>query len=187
MTEAFILWRRLDAPGHDACRLDEGDDGWTLRGTAVYRHDGVSACLDYGLVCDGAWHSRQGRVRGWIGDRLLDITVKRTASGLWTLDGAAVTTPDLEACVDLDLGFTPATNTAQLRRLALGEGQGADAPVAWLDVTTHQLQLLQQRYERRPGGRYWYEAPAFGYADMLEVDAATGFVRRYPGLWEAER
>ena len=44
----------------------------------------------------------------------------RSAAGVWTLDGAAVS--GLEACVDLDLGFTPATNLLQIRRLALALG-----------------------------------------------------------------
>ena len=29
------------------------------------------------------------------------------------------------------------------------------------------------------------EAPSFGYADLVEVEP-TGFIRRYPGLWETE-
>ena len=59
-------------------------------------------------------------------------------------------------------------------------------PVACLDVTSGQLEVLRQRYERRSQSTYWYEAPRFGYAALLEVTPA-GFVRRYPGLWEAEQ
>ncbi len=69
--------------------------------------------------------------------------------------------PQLEACFDLDLGFTPATNLCQLRRLALGEGEGADSPVAWLDAAAGTLDLLHQRYERRRLETYWCEAPSF--------------------------
>jgi hypothetical protein len=88
-------------------------------------------------------------------------------------------------CLDLDFGFTPSTNLLQLRRLALAEGQGTDAPAAWLDVSTGAFAVLVQRYERRSATTYWYEAPRFSYAELLEVDP-LGFVRRYPGLWEAE-
>lgn len=102
---------------------------------------------------------------------------------MWTLNGAAV--PGLESYVDLDLGFTPATNLPQLRRVALADGQGADVPVAWLDVSAGTLTVLPQRYERRSATTYWYEAPSVNYAGLLEVDS-TGFIRRYPGLWEAE-
>jgi len=87
--------------------------------------------------------------------------------------------------MDLDFGFTPSTNLLQLRRLALANGQRADAPAAWLDVSNGTLDVLVQRYERRSETTYWYEAPRFSYAEMLDVDS-VGFVRRYPGLWEVE-
>jgi len=93
--------------------------------------------------------------------------------------------PGLENCSNLDLGFTPATNLLQLRRIALVAGQTALVPVAWLAVAGGTIEGLTQRYERRTDATYWYEASRFHYAAMLEV-APTGFVRQYPGLWEME-
>ena len=139
--------------------------------------------LVYQVACDREWRTERGEVRGWLGEQSVEIRIARTSEGVWTLDGAIV--PDLENCVDLDFGFTPATNLLQLRRIALAEGQAADVPVAWLDVAAGTLQVLKQRYERRTAATYWYEAPRFDYAGLLEVDP-SGFIRRYPGLWEAE-
>jgi len=178
-----ILWRRLDAAGHDACRLERRDDGWRLEGSATFLQEGAPACLSYALDCDGAWRTREGTVRGWVGDRKLEHRVARSSGGAWTLDGRAV--PELAGLVDLDLGFTPATNLLQLRRLDLRIGQAADAPVAWLDVPAGTLSVLRQRYERRSRSEYAYEAPRFGYAAVLQV-GPLGFVESYPGLWEAE-
>ena len=113
----------------------------------------------------------------------VEFTIARTAGGMWTLNGAVV--PGLERYVDLDLGFTPATNLPQLRRVALAEGQAADVLVAWLDVSAGTLAVLPQRYERRTEMTYWYEAPSVNYADLLEVTPG-GFISRYPGLWEME-
>jgi hypothetical protein len=178
-----MLWRRLDTPGHDACRLEGSDAGWGLDGAAVFLQDGAPARLSYRVVCDLAWRMRQGWIRGWIGERSVEFVVVRTAQGEWTLNGAVV--PGLDRYVDLDLGFTPATNLPQIRRIALAEGQAADVPVAWLDVSVATLQVLPQRYERRTEATYWYEAPSVGYAGLLEV-TSTGFICRYPGLWESE-
>lgn len=183
MTATSILWRRLDVPGHDACRLEGNEAGWQLEGTAVFRQDGLPARLDYVVSCDPAWQTRHGLVRGWIGSRSIEISIARTEGGEWAVNGAAV--QGLAHCVDLDFGFTPATNLLQIRRLALVEGRSVDVPVAWLDVSTGVLDLLPQRYERRGPSTYWYEAPRFNYAALLEV-TATGFVRRYPDLWEAD-
>ena len=88
-------------------------------------------------------------------------------------------------CIDLDFGFTPATNLLQLRRLSLVQGQAVNNPVAWLDVFAGTLEILNQRYERRTEAAYWYEGAKFEYTAMLEVTPA-GFIHSYPGLWEAE-
>ncbi len=181
MNAAAMLWARLDAPGHDACRLSEIDGGWQLEGTAIFVQERLPARLGYRLTCDSAWRTQRGNVHGSVGAEPIDFEIARSADGTWSCNGVAV--GGLDACVDLDLGFTPATNLFQLRRLALAEGRAADAPVAWLDVTSGALDLLLQRYERRSTFTYWYEAPRFEYAALLEVDA-LGFVRRYPGLWE---
>ena len=179
-----ILWRRLDTPGHDACRLEQVEGGWRLQGAAAFRHEGAPAYLAYELTCDAAWRTREGAVRGALGSRAVELLVQRGWDGAWTLNGRSV--PHLEGCVDLDLGFTPATNASQLRRLALPVGDAAQVPVAWLDVASGSLDLLEQRYERRAVEAYDYEAPRFGYAAQLEVES-TGFPREYPGLWTAER
>ncbi|MGH9901462.1 MAG: putative glycolipid-binding domain-containing protein, partial [Pyrinomonadaceae bacterium] len=167
MVVASILWRRLDTPGHDACRLEQSDAGWRLDGAAVFRHDGVAARLTYTVACDPAWRTRRGQVRGWLGAQSVEFTVARKDGGVWTLNGEVV--PGLASYVDLDLGFTPATNLSQLRRVALAEGQAADVPVVWLDVPAGTLDVLPQRYERRAETTYWYEAPSVGYAALLEV------------------
>ena len=182
MTKTF-LWRRLDAPGHDACRLQQRSGGWTLAGAAVFSENGVPAWLTYKIECDATWRTEQGETRGCLGGNPVEFRIVRTTQGVWTLNGSVV--PNLERCLDLDLGFTPATNLLQIRRTGLAEGQAADVPVAWLDVTAGTLEVLAQRYERRSETTYWYESPRFDYAALLEVDP-VGFIRRYPELWQAE-
>jgi hypothetical protein len=181
---ASILWRRLDAPGHDACRLEQREDGWIVDGAATFSEEGQPAQLKYRVACDRVWRSTRGRVNGWIGPRAVDIRIERSSEGVWTMNGAPVS--DVDSCVDLDLGFTPATNLFQLRRLALHVAESAQQSVAWLDPGTGTLEVVQQRYERRTEQTYWYESPRFDYAALLEISPA-GFVNHYPGLWNEER
>ena len=196
MTSLAALWRRLDVPGHDACRLEEVEHGWRLYGTAVFRLDGAPARLDYFVDCDRAWHARTASVEGWVGAQEIAITIARGPDGRWLLDDAPV--PGLDDCIDVDFGFTPATNLLQLRRVALAVGDAANVPVAWLDVPANTLERLEQRYHRSTGTTYDYESrfpevriPRLAalarddYHAVLET-TADGFVRRYPGLWELE-
>jgi hypothetical protein len=180
---ASALWRRLDAPGHDACVLEELNTGWRLKGMAVFRHEGVAAQLAYEVSCDRAWHSQEARVSGWLDTQPADFHIARVGQGSWTLNGRRVL--QVQGCVDVDLSFTPATNLFQLRRLALTEGQAADAPAAWLDLSRKTLSLLPQRYERRTDTTYRYAAPTTGYAANLQV-TPLGFVRQYPRLWKLD-
>lgn len=183
MTTTTAVWRRLDAPGHDACRLTGNGREWRIEGTAIFVVSGAHVHLAYEVKCDRGWKTREGTVRGWFGQKSVDLVARRTDNNQWALNGSRV--PGLEDCVDLDLGFTPATNLLQLRRLALADGEAMDDPVAWLNVNDGTLSLLRQRYERRSSDSYWYEAPRFEYSAMIEVDE-SGFPKRYPDLWEAQ-
>jgi uncharacterized protein len=183
MTTHSLLWRRLDVPGHDACRFHESESGWEIDGTAVFLHEGLPARLAYRVVCDREWQTREGSVRGFVGTDLVTAIIERDGRGTWKLDGRVV--PGLESHRHLDFGFTPATNFQQVQQLALAVGQAADLPAAWLDVPPSGLQLLPQRYERRSASTYWYESPTAGYEALLEL-TPDGFIRRYPGLWELE-
>ncbi|WLA02685.1 putative glycolipid-binding domain-containing protein [Xanthomonas translucens] len=128
-TVASILWRRLDAPGHDACRLQRNASAWQLDGAAVFRLEhGRIGQLQYRVQCDLHWHTQRGTVRGWLGGGTVDLAIARDVRGHWKLNGRPVA--DVSHCIDLDLGFTPATNLLQLRRLRLAVGEGADAPAA---------------------------------------------------------
>ena len=129
------------------------------------------------------WITSRGVVTGWFGDRDVRLEVARDVAGLWTLNDQPQS--GLDGCLDLDLGFTPATNLSQLRRLKLRVGNAVNVQVAWLDVSSSGLTTLDHRYERRASDRYAYEARRFAYAAELTVDTA-GFVTSYPGLWEVE-
>lgn len=176
------LWRRIDAPGHDACRLVIDEVGWRLGGAAVFQHDGEPVQLQYHLEGDKSWRTERGSVHGFVAAVRIDVKVHRSAAGAWTMNGRAI--EGLDDCEHLDFSFTPSTNVPHFRRLELAGLESADVPVAWLDLPLTALTRLPQRYSRRTATTYWYEAPIVGYAAELEL-SPTGFVRTYPGLWAA--
>ena len=179
---ASMLWRRLDAFGHDAGRVERRGLQWLVCGVAAFRHASGPASVEYSLFVDRDWRASQGRVKGAIGERQVDIRVARDEGG-WRVNDAPV--DGLAHLVDLDFGFTPATNFTQLQRVALPLGVSTPLPVAWLDLDSGGLAELAQSYERRSETELLYAAPAFAYEATLEL-AFNGFLRLYPGLWEEE-
>jgi uncharacterized protein len=178
-----ILWRRLDAAGHDACGLWAEDEGWRLAGATLFALDQEPCCLSYEVACDTSWRTRSARISGWIGRAPVTLDIIHQPGNRWQLNG--VEQPTVEGLVDVDLGFTPATNLIQFRRLALAVGQAADAPAVYLRFPELRLERLAQRYHRLTHNQYDYQAPSEGYAAPLQV-SESGFVTYYPGLWGME-
>ncbi len=183
MLEQTILWRRIDSPGHDACGLWVLNGGWRLAGTAVFRLEERACHLRYEVDCDLSWRTRYATVTGWIGRKSVDLAIVALPGEGWTFNG--VKKRAVAGLVDVDLGFTPATNLIQLRRLALEVGQEAEAPAVYLHFPELKVGRLDHWYRRVAADRYDYKAPVFDYAAVLQVSDA-GFVTHYPELWELE-
>lgn len=175
------FWRRLDVSGRDVARLTNVADGYVLAGQAVFLDPCGPAALQYMIQLAPDWTTREGRIQGFIGSRTVETRVIRTERG-WLVNERDF---QMAEVLDLDLGFTPATNTAQLRRIALAVGQEAGFDVAWLDAGSTDLIPLPQNYRRISDAAYDYRSPTVGYEATISL-AENGFAADYPGLWKLE-
>lgn len=177
IVEESILWERLDRPGHESARLGRRGPERILEGSAVFGHEGAACRFDYLVVADGRFHTSHGRVRGWLGEKAVEIDVVAEA-GRWFLNGAECS--DVEGAVDLDLNFSPSTNLLPIRRLALAVGQEAAVRAAWLQFPGFDLKPLEQTYRRLSSSRYRYRSEGGFEAELLV--RPSGFVTLYPGF-----
>lgn len=178
---AAFFWRRLDQPGHDCCRLFRLAGGWKLRGMAVFSESGQPCNFAYEVLVDLHWKTRSARLTGFCGKKEIDMRIRRTADGNWRV--GTEMQHAVADCIDIDLGFTPATNMLAIRRLNLSIGESAEAPAAWLALPSLTLKVLPQTYLRSAELEYEYEAPSVGYKERLQV-SKLGAVERYPRLFE---
>jgi uncharacterized protein len=179
---ASVLWRRIDPSGHDAVSLRRSADGWELAGVALFTDERGPCRLEYSVACDDRWRTRRCTVTGSVGRTPVQLAIA-AVEGRWTLEGRHQ--PEVEGCVDLDLAFTPATNTLPIRRLGLEVGQSADVRAAWLPWPPAGLQPLEQQYRRIRPEVYRYESDGGRFVRDLVVHS-SGLVTSYPRLWEAE-
>jgi hypothetical protein len=182
MHGSTVLWRRLDAPGHDAARLSFASHQWRIVGTAVFAREQQPCRLDYAVVCDAAWHTVSASVSGWFGDEPIDVELTVDAARTWRLNG--IECPRVTGCLDVDLHFTPATNTLPIRRLDLAIGRASPVRAAWLSPD-FSMQPLDQLYRRTGAMTYQYESDGGTFSAELEVND-VGLVTRYSGLWQKE-
>jgi uncharacterized protein len=178
-----VLWRRLDQPGHEAARLVHHAPFWQLGGTAVFAEDRRTCRLEYQVVCDAGWRTLHAKVTGWIGAEPIRVEVYTDSARRWIVNGREA--PAVAGCVDVDLEFSPSTNTIPIRRLSLNLGERAEVRAAWLRFPHLTLEPLVHSFARTGESIYHYESFGGDFTTDLEVGSA-GFVLRYPPLWESE-
>lgn len=178
-----ILWRGIDMPGHDACRLFSADSRWHLSGAAVFLHEQQPCCLNYDVVSDANWRTTGAKVSGWLGQDAIELEITVGPDLRWRING--VEKPAVGGCIDVDLNFTPATNLLPIRRLDLSINEAAEVNAAWLRFPEFELEPLPQVYKRLDEFTYHYESGGGSFVSELKVNA-VGFVTDYGGLWQAE-
>jgi len=180
---SIILWRRLDIPGHEIAELASDRSGWRLSGVALLAHDGRPCRLEYEIGCDAAWQTRSVTIHGTLGGVSTTLELSRSAQHAWHADGVLV--PQLQGCVDVDLGFSPSTNLLPIRRLNLAIGGRASVRAAWVRFPELTLEVLEQVYTRLGERTYLYESAGGAFRRELTVND-SGFVVDYPEFWRAE-
>ncbi|MGU7851359.1 putative glycolipid-binding domain-containing protein [Burkholderia orbicola] len=156
------------------CRLDASQTGVALSGVVAGAIDGTPFRIDYAIACGTDWLTRSARVTHWTGtapSRQWDIACN---AGQWTIDG--VDAPMLAGTTDIDLGFSPSTNTLPIRRLGLAVGESAEIRTAWLRFPDFDIVRGEQRYTRTAPHVYRYESGT--YAADIGIDDA-GLVTDY--------
>lgn len=183
MPEQSVVWRRLDKPGHEFARLFFDHACWHLNGTAIFIQAKQPCCLDYELKCNSGWETLSGRVSGWVGETAIKTEISVDSNRRWLLDGQECI--HAAGCIDLDLNFSPLTNTLPIRRLNLKVGEKAEVRAAWLKFPSFEIEPLEQSYYRIDAATYRYESGGGRFVADLKVNE-TGFVTSYPNVWQIE-
>ena len=124
-----------------------------------------------------------GQDRGWVGDEVIGVDISVDSNHHWRLKKEECA--DVTGCLDLDLNFSPLTNTLPIRRLNLAVGREAKVRAAWLRFPSFKLEPLEQLYRRVKTSKYRYENAGGRFSAELEVDKA-GLVIDYPNFWRVE-
>ncbi|HEY3210209.1 MAG TPA: putative glycolipid-binding domain-containing protein [Actinomycetota bacterium] len=175
-----VLWRALIFPGTEYCALWEGEGGWSLQGTAVLSADEAPSEIRYRVSCDKAWRTLDVEVVHSADDEER-VDLRAGDDGHWFRADEELV--EVTGCIDVDLGFSPSTNTLPIRRLGLAVGDSAEVRAAWVRFPQLTVEPLHQRYTRLGSDRYLYESLASDFRAELEVDD-LGLIVRYPGGWE---
>jgi hypothetical protein len=180
--EHHILWHSALLASSEYATLREKQGSCEFRGLAVLPREDVPCHVSYQVSVDRQWRPVAVTAAFGMPSGTLRIALSLAADGRWTLDGSPA--PQLLGCRDVDLGWTPATNTVPIRRLGLAIGETAQITAAWIRFPELDVVPSEQRYTRLAGDRWRYQSEEYDFE--LGTDERTGLVLRYgDDLWRA--
>lgn len=181
--EKSIVWRRLDIAGHEFVRVFSDGAKNILEGAAILVFEKKFCKIDYKIICDKGWETLSAKISGFVGDQKVEIEISVDEKKHWILNGETISA--VTGCIDIDLNFSPLTNTLPIRRLNFSIGEKKKVRAAWLRFPSFKLEPLEQIYERTAQNTFHYESAGGRFTTDIEVDDA-GFVLNYPNLWKIE-
>ncbi|MPZ89412.1 MAG: hypothetical protein GEU81_15355 [Nitriliruptorales bacterium] len=176
-----ILWHSLELHSPERCTLADRPGGHVLTGVVVVPINGQPADLRYQVAVDPRWRTRNVEIVVTDDGGERRIAMSTDAAGHWLVNGQAAT--GLNGCTDVDLGWTPATNTLPMRRLNLQVGETASITAAWVRFPELVIEPSVQTYDRLDEWRWRYSSGAF--AADLKVDPECLVLRYGAKLWTA--
>ena len=180
MGNRILFWERLSRPGLERFELSSRPSRWTLRGTILAPAGREPVEVRYEVVCNKDWKTTGAHVTLLRGrrERSLELAVRK---GRWYARGREIRR--VRGSIDVDLGWSPSTNTLPIRRLGLRVGESSGPlTMAWVRFPELTVQPLAQEYRRLAPRRYLYGSRQGSFAAELEVDR-DGLVVTYGDFW----
>jgi hypothetical protein len=141
-----VLWHCAALASAEYCSLRTTPDGHALNGTVVLSLATTPCQITYAVQVGRGWSPLVAQAVLTTPRAVRHLELRSNGDGTWSVDGAL--RPDLAGCSDLDLGWTPSTNTVPIRRLNLTVGTSATIRAAWLRVPELDVIANAQRYDR---------------------------------------
>src|SRR6266576_1103855 len=168
-----VLWQWTREPGSEHFELFRGRAGWTMHGTIIALGRKGPTIAEYTIRCDTAWRTQNANIslRDDSGVRSLRVTLDREG---WFENSRHKRS--LAGCTDLDLEWSPSTNTIAIRRLKLPVGVRSGPQTAtWVRFPELTMEPLPQEYEHLDEDHYRYTSSggAFVLSRKIRLAAST--------------
>jgi hypothetical protein len=191
VTVRTLLWQRYDGRGSELCSVDVRSDRLTAYGTALGLAE-LAYRIDYRVETSAGFATSSCEVHATGAGWSRRLVLRGHGAGHWEVDASATgpvamappggASAMLAGALDIDIGYSPMTNTLPVRRLALPDapaGEAYDVVVAWIDVPSLVVQPMRQTYTALGADAARFSAS--GFSAELALDD-LGLVTDYPEL-----
>src|SRR5436853_3866375 len=136
-TRRWILWQGLITPSMERFIASAAAGGFEFSGLIMQAHKEIPCVVRYAIEVDAAWRTRKVEVEFEDGGQRR-IALATDGEGNWSYDSQRP--GQVAGCIDVDLEWSPSTNTLPIRRLALGPGETRSLAAAWVRFPSLEVQ-----------------------------------------------
>ena len=177
----MYMWRTVGNDGLECGQLWRDEQHWIMNGTILRLSDSGPAEVRYEITCDARWRTRSANISCQNVQGKRELRISRDDEG-WHANGNRLQLPG--DCTDVDLAWSPSTNTLPIRRLQLSVGcDSGPLTAAWIRLPELSVEPLQQTYERTGPRAYIYRSRGGSFKANLTVDD-DDLIIDYAGVWE---
>lgn len=180
-----VMWCSLDGKKFEHVQLRSNKEGILADGLIIHLDAGSSYRIRYRIQCDSAWQVRKVHLQ-LLGTSSHELLLHADGKGNWK-DKEGHRIEMLDGARDVDIHFSPFTNTLAIRRLKLQQGMAVQTQVVFINVPDLSVEMARQQYTRitdkETGRRYRYESLTSGFKTELPVDE-DGLLIEYPQYFE---
>jgi hypothetical protein len=179
-----VLWHSAALPSMERStfEFDRNGGGFTIQGTVLTLLGDDPAEIRYVTTCNSEGLTCACAVEILAGEGIRSFRIHVSERGQWIVNG--VEAPELSGVNDVDLSFSPCSNTLPVRRLNLPVGEKACIASAWLRFPELDIVRAEQIYTRLSEERYRFETGTGDFRAELIIDD-HGIVTTYGDLWQS--
>jgi uncharacterized protein len=174
------LWQRPDLPALEVCRFRQSHEGFSFDGSVIACAENNPVEISYAVSCSPDWLTRDTLIVARRGSQLRTLELLRNDDGQWSCNDQHL--EGMDGLVDVDLGFSPCTNTLPIRRFELAIGEVRELTAVWVRFPDLAILPLPQKYTRLDEHRYQYSSRDGSFTAELETDE-LGLVVNYGSWW----
>ncbi len=176
-----IVWKGIDDGTMEYCRIQYNRDA-ILVASAITGHSGdIPVQIDYNIKLTNDWNVQSFTVNSNI-DNVTNVFALHTdGKGTWFNEIQEL--QDFRGCYDIDIVFTPFTNSLPVNRLSFSDNETKAIDVVYINALEASMTRKQQFYTRLDEHIYHFENNEHDFVADIEMDS-DGLVVSYPGLFE---
>src|ERR1700694_4605672 len=135
----WILWQALITPGMGRFIVSSSNGGFEFSGLILQAHQDAPFVVRYRIEVDAGWRTRNVEVELEDGGQRR-FSLSADGEGNWSRDGHPL--EQVAGCIDVDLEWSPSTNTLPIRRLGLAPGDTKALAAGWVRFPSLEVQRI---------------------------------------------